>query len=197
MISEWPFLMPRVQAHGTTGPKAEKKNVLSVLCFNKRTVIFISYKRIEIKVFLLRLHRSAPSCWMLNSARDFFSLLESVCRRCSSSSSTVLFSNHEEESPEKQLKTLTKVIHKKWRESLECKKRWRYKHNKSTTILHTIAFETVWSVVRESPILFLSQMKWMSMRKRRNYTSSDFDGTHGPSIALSRNDFYLFFSIFL
>lgn len=54
MISEWPFLMPQVQAHGTTGPTAEK-NMFSLFYVSiKKTVIFISYKRIEIKVFLLR-----------------------------------------------------------------------------------------------------------------------------------------------
>lgn len=69
MIFEWPFFSsPRV--HEATGPTTEKK---SVLCFNKRTVSFISYKRIEIKVFLLL---ASPS----SSAREISSRFQ-VCVR--------------------------------------------------------------------------------------------------------------------
>lgn len=67
MIFEWPFFF--LGSIGTTGPTAEKNNIYSVLCFNKRTVIFISLKRIEIKVFLLVL----LSAFWLVAAREISS----------------------------------------------------------------------------------------------------------------------------
>lgn len=133
--------VPRVASPWNNRSNNRKSAVLySVLCFNKRTVIFISYKRIEIKVFLLLPRREISSrleCVHENLLMFFFVFITVF----------VLFSFLKKDVKmfRQQLETWKSFIRKR-RESFECEWR-RYKRSRLTTIQHTIA-TTLSSVVK-------------------------------------------------